>query len=73
MPPKLPLKAKLIIRRLKSLGFIQDHSSGSHIVLYHPERGRRAVVPLHGGDMPKGTVKAILRESQITVREFLGE
>ncbi len=73
MPPKLPLKAKQIIKRLEALGFIQVRASGSHAILYNEQRQRRAVIPMHTGDLPKGTVKAILRESQISLEEFLGE
>jgi predicted RNA binding protein YcfA (HicA-like mRNA interferase family) len=73
MPPKLPLKAKLIVRGLENLGFVQDRISGSHVVLRHSGDGRRAVVPMHPGDLPKGTVKAILREAQVSVDRFLAK
>ena len=71
MPPKLPLKAKTIIKGLEKLGFVRDHASGSHIVYFHATTGRRAVVSNHTGDLPKGTVKAILREAKISLEEFL--
>lgn len=69
--PKLPLNPRVIMRRLKKLGFIEDHVTGSHVVFYHPTHKRRAVVPKHSGDLPKGTVHAILRESGISTTDFL--
>lgn len=70
--PKLPvIKPKELIRKLKFLGFIQDHITGSHIILYHPVTKRRAVIPFHLQDIPKGTLSSILRESGITRNEFI--
>jgi len=70
--PKLPiLKPRQLVKKLQKLGFIKDHQTGSHLVMYHPDTGRRAVVPIHLKDIPKGTLAAILRESQISLKEFL--
>lgn len=71
MPPKLPLKSRDIIRRLERLGFVLDRVSGSHQVYWNASTRRRAVVPKHGGDLPKGTVKALLREAGISLEDFL--
>ena len=70
--PKLPiLKPRQLAKKLQKLGFIKDHQTGSHLVMYHPDTGHRAVVPIHLKDIPKGTLAAILRESQISLKEFL--
>jgi mRNA interferase HicA len=70
--PKLPVaKSKEVISKLKNLGFVQDHITGSHVILYHPITKRRAVVPFHQKDIKKGTLSSILRESQISKEEFL--
>ncbi len=71
MPPKLPLRAKDIIRKLERLGYTQDHVTGSHVILYHAINRRRATVPFHRGDLPKGTVRSILREAGIALEDFL--
>ncbi|MCO5243769.1 MAG: type II toxin-antitoxin system HicA family toxin [Anaerolineae bacterium] len=42
-----------------------DRIKGSHHILIHPETRRRAVVPFHKKDLPKGTVAAILRQAGI--------
>lgn len=44
--------------------------SGSHKVLKHTD-GRRTTIPVHGKDIPKGTLLAILRDTEITKEEFI--
>ena len=69
--PKLPvLTPKKLIRILEKLGFQLDHTTGSHFVFYHPASKRRAVVPCHAKDLPKGTVLSILRQASITKAEL---
>ena len=53
---KLPaVRPHEVIRFLEQNGFVLDHTSGSHFIFYHPVSRRRAVVPRHNRDMPKGT------------------
>ena len=60
-----------MLRALERLGFVVDHTSGSHYVLVHPEdASRRATVPFHG-KLSTGTLRAILRETRLTLEEFL--
>lgn len=56
----------------QKLGFILDRQSGSHKVFYHPQTKKRAVIPDHLKEIPKGTLSAILRESGISKEEFDG-
>ena len=70
--PKLPaLKPKQVLKKLKKLGFIEDHTSDSHIIMYHPVSKKRAVVPYHLKDIPKGTLSSLLRETNISRDEFI--
>ena len=70
--PKLPsLTPKKVIKKLKKLGYIKDHATGSHLIFYHPKSKRRAVVPLHLKDIPKGTLHSLLKEAGIDREEFL--
>jgi predicted RNA binding protein YcfA (HicA-like mRNA interferase family) len=73
---KLPaVRPREVIRFLERKGFILDHASGSHFIFYHPVSKRRAVVPRHNRDMPKGTLLSLLREAGFTrddVVAFLG-
>jgi predicted RNA binding protein YcfA (HicA-like mRNA interferase family) len=61
-----------IARRLKTLGFEFDRqAAGSHEIWFNPTRNRYTTIPNHGGDMPEGTLRAILRQAGIEPREFL--
>ncbi len=62
--------SKEVIKKLKKLGFIEDRQSGSHKIFYHPETKDRAVVPYHLKELPKGTLSAILRESNVSKEDF---
>jgi len=70
--PKLPaVKPRQIRRFLENSGFILDHTSGSHLVFYNPVSRRRAVVPQHNRDMPKGTLMSLLREAGFSREELI--
>jgi predicted RNA binding protein YcfA (HicA-like mRNA interferase family) len=69
---KLPaVRPREVIRFLEQNGFVLDHTSGSHFVFYHPASRRRAVVPRHNRDMPKGTLLSLLREAGFTRNEMI--
>jgi predicted RNA binding protein YcfA (HicA-like mRNA interferase family) len=70
--PKLPaVRPREIIRFLERNGFILDHASGSHFIFYNPESKRRAVVPQHNRDVPKGTLLSLLREAGFSRTELI--
>ena len=70
--PKLPaVKPREVIRFLERNGFVLDHVSGSHFIYYHPVSRRRAVVPRHTRDLPKGTLISLLREAGFTRDELI--
>ncbi|RMF17380.1 MAG: type II toxin-antitoxin system HicA family toxin [Candidatus Dadabacteria bacterium] len=61
-----------IIKRLKRLGFeFERHAAGSHEIWYNPTSERYTTIPNHPGDMPEGTLRAILRQAGVTPDEFL--
>ncbi len=69
---KLPaLKPRRVIQFLERNGFILDHTSGSHFMFYNPVSRRRAVVPQHNRDVPKGTLMSLLREAGFTRKELI--
>jgi predicted RNA binding protein YcfA (HicA-like mRNA interferase family) len=69
--PKLPaVRPRQVIRFLEQNGFALDHTSGSHLIFYHPVSRRRAVVPRHNRDLPKGTLMSLLREAGFTRDEL---
>lgn len=71
--PKLPVvKDRNIIRVLRKLGFFESPERGtSHLVFKHPD-GRITTVARHPGkDFPRGTLRAILRDINISTQEFV--
>lgn len=67
--PKLPaLKPRQVIRFLEQNGFALDHTSGSHFIFYNPITRRRAVVPSHNRDLPKGNSDVVITGSRIHPR-----
>lgn len=61
-----------IVRRLKQFGFIFDRqAAGSHEIWYCETSGRYTTIPNHSGDMPEGTLRAILHQAGISADEFL--
>jgi predicted RNA binding protein YcfA (HicA-like mRNA interferase family) len=70
--PKLPsLTPKQVISILTQKGFIFDRSSGSHYIYYNPDTGRKAVIPFHNKDLPKGTLNQILKQAGIGRDEII--
>lgn len=70
--PKI-YKPREVISKFKKLGFVEDHQSGSHKVLYHPGTKQRAVILYHLKEILKGTLSAILREQEFrrkSLRKF---
>lgn len=61
-----------ITRKLKRLGFEFDrHAAGSHEIWSNPSNGRLTTIPNHPGDMPEGTLRAILKQAEVSVEDFL--
>ena len=59
-----------VVKALGKLGYEVDRQKGSHIVLRQSvSPHRRAVVPDHK-EVAKGTLRAIIRETGLTVDEF---
>ena len=59
------LTAKKVVRLLKERGFQEVRQKGSHLLLMHPETKKRAIVPIHPKDLPRGTLLQILKEAGI--------
>ncbi|OGZ31792.1 MAG: hypothetical protein A3H02_01925 [Candidatus Niyogibacteria bacterium RIFCSPLOWO2_12_FULL_41_13] len=70
--PKLPIvKARELIRVLRKLGFEEFHRVGSHAQFKRGD-GRRTTVPIHSGkDIKKKTLKSILDDLEISIKEFI--
>jgi len=61
-----------IVKKLKAFGFeFFRHAAGSHEIWHNPSTGSFTRIPNHPGDMPEGTLRAILKQAGITPDEFL--
>jgi len=73
MSHELPsLTPKKVIRALERGGFFIHHTTGSHYALRHPTSpSLRAIVPYHTKDLKRSTLRSIIKQSGLTVEEFL--
>jgi predicted RNA binding protein YcfA (HicA-like mRNA interferase family) len=61
-----------IARKLGALGFRFDRqAAGSHELWFNASTNRYTTVPNHPGDMPEGTLRAILKQAAIDPDAFL--
>ncbi len=67
---KLPvISGKELIKVLTKIGYYVRDQKGSHVHLRHPIR-RPLTVPAHK-TIARGTLRAIIRDADLTVDEFL--
>ncbi|WP_198527397.1 type II toxin-antitoxin system HicA family toxin [Candidatus Methanoperedens nitratireducens] len=61
------------IKKLKKVGFVFDrYAKGSHEIWYNPITKRRVTIPNHPGvDIPKGTLRAIIKEAGYSIEDFI--
>jgi predicted RNA binding protein YcfA (HicA-like mRNA interferase family) len=53
-----------IVKRLKELGLkFHRQAAGSHEIWFNPALNRYTTIPNHPGDMPEGTLRAMLRQA----------
>jgi len=72
MSPKLPVVDCMdLIRALKRAGFEEQRQRGSHLHLWRESDGKRVTVPVYKGrSVPTGTLRAILRDADISIEGF---
>ena len=69
--PRLPaLKPKEVIKILESAGFYLVHKKGSHFK-FKDISGNTTIIPLHNKDIKKGLLERIIKDTGLTLREFL--
>lgn len=59
------MKAKALKRILENDGWYEVRTKGSHVQMKHPHKKGVVTVPMHGGDIPIGTLKSILKQAQL--------
>lgn len=61
-----------VARRLKNLGFsFRRQAAGSHEIWYNDSTKKITTIPHHPGDIPEGTLRAILKQAGVSPEEFL--
>ncbi|NOT37298.1 MAG: type II toxin-antitoxin system HicA family toxin [Saprospiraceae bacterium] len=61
-----------IVKKLKILGFeFHRQAAGSHEIWYNPVTNKYTTIPNHTGDIPEGTLSAILKQANINSETFL--
>ena len=73
MNQRLPsITAREAIRALERAGFVMSRTSGSHCRLVHrADPARKVTVPVHTGDLPRGTLRSIITQAGLTLAEFI--
>jgi predicted RNA binding protein YcfA (HicA-like mRNA interferase family) len=73
MNQRLPaVTARDAIRALTRAGFKESRTSGSHCRLIHAtDPARKLTVPIHIGDLKRGTLRGIIAQAGLTVEEFI--
>ncbi len=65
-------KYRDIVKRLKKFGFLfYRQAAGSHEIWLNEKTNRFTTIPNHSGDMPEGTLRAILRQADVNPNDFL--
>ncbi len=61
-----------ISKRLRELGLeFHRQAAGSHEIWFNPAVNRYTTIPNHPGDMPEGTLRAILKQAGVEADAFL--
>lgn len=69
----IPLKYDDVIRKLTNIGFrFYRKGKGSHELWVRDSNGKVIPVPKHKGkDIKKGTLKSIIKNTELSVGEFM--
>ncbi len=69
MPKLIPISHRELARKLKRAGYVEIRTS-RHPVYYLAAKNLTIPIPRHPGDVPKGTLRAIIREMGVSIAEF---
>ena len=72
MTQRLPvLRPVEVVRALERAGWQVHRQRGSHISMHKEGVPFLITVPLHRRDLPRGTLRDIIKDAGLTVQEFL--
>ncbi len=70
--PSLPsLKPRDVEKILLQNDFYIKRQTGSHRIYHNIQNNAIVVVPFHNQDIPKGTLRSIVRQSKLSLGAFL--
>jgi len=65
-------KYREITKKLRIFGFSFDRqAAGSHEIWYNSDSDKYTTIPNHSGDLPEGTLRAILKQADISPDDFI--
>ncbi|MGQ0634628.1 MAG: type II toxin-antitoxin system HicA family toxin [Planctomycetaceae bacterium] len=70
---KLPaVSARDAVRAFKQMGFVEDHQTGSHLILKKEGHEFLLSVPMHSGrNLKRGTLNGLIKAAGCTRDEFI--
>jgi len=72
MSKRLPvLKPREVVSALEKAGWYIHRQRGSHLIIHKASSANIIVIPLHTHDLPKGTLRGILSDAELSVEEFV--
>lgn len=57
------------VKAMHKIGYVWDHTEGSHMILLHPSKGRLSV-PRHK-ELGRGLLRALISDAELTRDEFV--
>lgn len=68
--PRLPiLSGDEFVKAVRKIGYVWDHTEGSHMILFNPNK-RRLSVPRHK-ELGPGLLTNLIRDAGLTREEFI--
>ena len=57
------------VKAMRKIGYVWDHTEGSHMILLHSSKGRLSV-PKHK-ELGRGLLRALIRDAGLSREEFM--
>ena len=71
MSSRLPaISGRAAIKAFARIGYTVDRQRGSHVTLVRNSPPDTLTIPVHRKEIPRGTLRAIIRQAGLSVEEF---
>ncbi len=72
MIKRLPaIKPREVVSTLEKAGWYVHRQRGSHLIMHKADSSNLIVIPLHTSDLPRGTLRGIINDAELTVEQFI--